>query len=189
VNNTNSLGLGRANGMTLVELIMSITILVILVTLAVPGMTEIVQNNRSATQIHDLQTSLNYARSEAVKRNTSMSLCHTHDGEKCHLGDNWKPGLIIFEDQNLNGKIDEDDTILRLYRGLSGGNKLKFSANKIVYSSDGLATTGTFTLCDARGATHAKGLIIGVGGLSHLAVDDDSNGIPEDHEDNDLECK
>jgi len=177
-----------ARGMTLVELILSITILVILVTLAVPSMTEIVQNNRGDTQINDLQSSLNYARSEAIKRNASVSLCHTHDGETCHLGKNWKPGLIVFEDQNLNGTIDEGDTVLRLYRGLSGGNKLKFSANKIVYSSNGFATTGTFTLCDTRGATHSRGLIIGSGGLATAAVDGDSNGIPEDHLDVNLSC-
>ena len=68
---------------------------------------------------------------------------------------------------------------------------LKFTPTRVRYLGDGLATeglNGTYTLCDDRGATHAKGLIIGPGGRARVARDTNGNGIPEDASGTDLAC-
>jgi type IV fimbrial biogenesis protein FimT len=55
-------------GFTLLELMITIAVLAILVTVGVPGFQELIQNNRVTTQTNELVTALNLARTEAVKR-------------------------------------------------------------------------------------------------------------------------
>ncbi len=182
----------HANGMTLVEVITTISISAILTAFAAPDMTKMIRDNRGVRQINDLQASLYYARSEAIMRNTSVVLCQSSNGTDCGNGQQgWQDGWIVFVDQDLDGKVGEDIDILRVNDGANGENNIEFTSTEIVYSSSGLATSGmngTFTLCDDRGASHSRGLVVGTGGRVRLAVDGDLNGTPEDAGNNDLVC-
>ena len=56
--------------------------------------------------------------------------------------------------------------------------------NSIVFENDGRIqqnNRGTMTLCDARGADDARGLIVEVSGQTRLAADTTSDGVLEDH--------
>ncbi len=181
-----------ARGMTLFEVITTISVSAILTAFAAPDMTKMIQDNRGVRQITDLHASLYYARNEAITRNTSVALCQSSDGTDCGNGQHgWQDGWIVFVDQDLDGKVGEDSDILRVNDGTAGENELEFTSTQIVYSSSGLATNGmngTFKLCDDRGVNHSRGLVIGTGGRVRLAVDSDLNGTPEDAENNDLVC-
>lgn len=65
----------RNRGFTLIELMVAISVLVILSTLAVPSFRALIQNNRATTLSNELVTSINYARSEAVRRGLVVSIC------------------------------------------------------------------------------------------------------------------
>src|SRR3569832_2414901 len=56
-----------SRGFTLVELLVTISIATILVTLAVPSFSDFVKNNRMITLTNDFVTALNVARSEAIR--------------------------------------------------------------------------------------------------------------------------
>ncbi len=71
------------------------------------------------------------------------------------------------------------------------GSTLVFSQTRVIYAGNGVArggSNGTFTLCDSRGATSAKGLIIGPSGRPRHAMDSDANGILQDGNNLDLVC-
>jgi len=179
----------QARGLTLVELMITIAVASILLSLAVPSFTTSIRNNRMVTDINELHASLSLARSEAVKRDRNVTMCRSSNGSSCT--GNWQDGWIVFVDNNFNGAVDAGDEILRQHGALGGGDSLAFSQTRVIYDSSGLARTGsngTFTLCDSRGAQSAKGLVIGVSGRPRLAIDTDSNGIPEDENGNDLAC-
>lgn len=57
-----------SNGFTLVELVVTISLLGILLALAVPGMRQLTLNQGVKSAAFDLMSALQYARSEAIKR-------------------------------------------------------------------------------------------------------------------------
>ena len=61
-------------GFTLIEMALVLGIVGVLISLATPMMRDLIVNNRLKTVSTDLHSSLTYARSEAIKRNGTISL-------------------------------------------------------------------------------------------------------------------
>lgn len=59
-------------GFTLLELMVTIAVLAILTTIAIPNFRDLVQNNRVTTQANELVSALTFARTEAVKRGRNV---------------------------------------------------------------------------------------------------------------------
>lgn len=67
-------------GFTLIELLVTLTVLGIVMTLAAPSFADFVKSNRLKTTAFDLVVSLNYARSEAIKRNADATVTPAASG-------------------------------------------------------------------------------------------------------------
>lgn len=65
---------GRRGGFTLIELLITLVIAGILVSIAIPNFSGLIQNNRLIAQTNSLVADLNLARSEAVKRAARVSV-------------------------------------------------------------------------------------------------------------------
>ncbi|HDY86396.1 hypothetical protein LCGC14_0553970 [marine sediment metagenome] len=170
----------KNKGFTLVELMITLAIAAILVGLAAPSFNDLIKDSRLTTQINSLTASLNFARSEAIKRAITVTVCKSDDGEEC--GGNWNEGWIIYEDINGNGSVDTDDTIIRVNSALTTGNTLVFpSKNRVTYQPDGFAIgyNSTFTICDDRGYTKAKGLVVSNTGRVRIAEQSDLTSCTE----------
>ena len=61
-------------GFTLLELMVTIAVLAILTTIAIPNFRDLVQNNRVTTQANELVSALTFARTEAVKRGRNVEV-------------------------------------------------------------------------------------------------------------------
>jgi len=66
--------LSRAAGFTLVELMLALTVLGILASLALPSLSDLVKGQRVKTASSDVYASLIYARSEAIKRAADVTV-------------------------------------------------------------------------------------------------------------------
>lgn len=144
-------------GFTIVELMVTITVGAILLTLAVPSFLEIIRNNRLTTEANILVASLQYARSEAVRRRGNVSLRPTNE-------DDWALGWEIWADaRDINGDGDtidagEAELRLRVVEAFEGTNALTPTAGftRITYLPNGFvrpADVGGFDLCHASGLT------------------------------------
>lgn len=65
---------GRARGFTLIELMVTLAVFAILVTVAVPSFRDVIENNRLATEVNRILSSLSYARSEAVRLSDEVTV-------------------------------------------------------------------------------------------------------------------
>ncbi|KRG69252.1 hypothetical protein ABB29_12230 [Pseudoxanthomonas dokdonensis] len=61
----------------------TLSVLAVLVTLAVPSFTSLINNNRLTANVNELVTSFQLARTEAVRRNQRITVCRTTDGATC----------------------------------------------------------------------------------------------------------
>lgn len=133
-------------GFTLIELMVTIAVLAILLTVAVPNFQTFVMNSRMATQANDMITSLSVARSEAVKRAGNVTVCASSDGATCT--GTWEQGWIV---RDAAG-------VIQVQRALSGSSTLSGGtdvASTLTYTSNGRTTIAasatpastTLTLC------------------------------------------
>ena len=104
----------RGRGLTLVELMVALAVLVILLTVAVPGMRNFVKNNRLTAAANDLAVSMALARSEAVRRGRPVTVCSSSSGTACD-GAAWAEGWIVFVDQGTPGTVDGNDEVVRVF--------------------------------------------------------------------------
>ncbi|WP_244857245.1 pilus assembly FimT family protein [Aromatoleum bremense] len=89
----------HAEGFTLIEMMITLAVAAILLGLSVPSFKSLLENNRAASTANDLLASLQYARSEAVKRAKPAFLCPSTNGETCIDGDtDWHVGWIVVAD-------------------------------------------------------------------------------------------
>lgn len=145
-------------GFTLFELIITLAIAAIVIGIAAPSFSTMVQDNRLSGQSLDFITALNLARSEAIKRGTQVTLCMSNDGAGCSNAGNWDQGWIVFLDNNADNARDtangSTETIFRVHGPLGGSNTLTGNANVntfIAYTARGNTTQlGTLSLCDPR---------------------------------------
>src|SRR4051812_16603728 len=61
-------------GFTLIELMVTVAVLVILLAVAIPSMSTFVSSQRVKTSSFDVYAALMYARSEAIKRRSNVSV-------------------------------------------------------------------------------------------------------------------
>jgi type IV fimbrial biogenesis protein FimT len=103
-----------ARGFTLIEMMVTVALMVILGTMAAPALQSYVTRSGMQTLQNDFIASLNRARSEAVARNTCVSMCQLRAGttNTCETSNasngNWELGWIMFEypDCNTAGAAD-----------------------------------------------------------------------------------
>lgn len=179
--------LTRSGGFTLVELIVSVTVLGILVGLAVPQFTDFLRNSRRATVLNELVGSLTLARVEAIRRGTIISMCKTADGTACLSGssDTWAAGWLIFVNSDGDNPpiLDVGETVLRVRTETNAPYQLRPSAGVahfISFNADGsVASGGVFTYCDARGVARARAAVLNTVGRVRLSRDTNGDGVEE----------
>lgn len=114
----------RSGGTTLLELMITLSIAAILLAIGVPSYQNIVATNRIAAVTNELSAALQLARSEAVTRGRTVTVCKSDDitatPPVCDAGANWQDGWVVFVDDNDDGDLDAGEIPIKVGQPSSG---------------------------------------------------------------------
>ncbi len=162
----------REQGFTLIEMMVTLTLLAILIALVAPSFRGLLTDNRAATQANAVVGSLMFARSEAVKRNAPVSLCQSAAGNDCDAdASEWAKGWLVWVDLDSDTDVDADE-ILQVQAGLDGRFGLSATASLLTYRPDGsiAGAADAFELLPPGGDTiHGRCIQIDVTGRPRVA--------------------
>lgn len=125
-------------GMTMIELLVTMSIVAIMAAMAVPAFNKMLTNNRAQAQAGLLFRSLNYARSEAVRRSTTIKV-------RPLSGTDWTQGWRVWIDADGDDAFDAGEEELQHQDPLTGGPTI-FTAVSVIgflpsgYFNDGLVS-------------------------------------------------
>lgn len=160
-------------GFTLIELLVTVVLVAILTAIAIPSFRSIIQSNRAAAFANEFISAVYFARSEAIRRGTPITLCASSNTTQtvCGASSNWPNGWIIFNDPNGDGVIASSTDRLKIRETLPTGNTITTTASRITFSQSGFVTVGAavYTLA-ASGCIGKNGRTVDVKASGRVVV-------------------
>ncbi|MGN7839780.1 GspH/FimT family pseudopilin [Stenotrophomonas sp. 22385] len=100
-----------SKGFTLIELMVTISVVAILAAIAFPSFQSVIRSNRVAAAHNELIGMVNLARSDAIRNNQGGVVCGSSDGTTCN--GQWGAGMMAFSDTNGDGVFTTGEAVLR----------------------------------------------------------------------------
>jgi type IV fimbrial biogenesis protein FimT len=130
-----------AGGMTMIEILVTVVVMAVLMAIAIPSFKNASLGSQLAAAANNLLASVQLARSEAIKRNTAVTLCASADGATCAGSGGWEQGWIM---------TDATAVVLQYQQGLPDKYLVTQAGGTAPLSFQPIgvgATAATFTVC------------------------------------------
>lgn len=143
----------RSAGFTLLELMLTIGIASILLTIGIPSFKYVTTANRASSEINALLGDMQFARGEAIREGQAVSICASSDGATCLGTTAWNSGWIVFS--GASPPAPAPGSILKIQRTFSNTDTLTAdnATTQVTFSREGFTSSlpgaVTFTLNDS----------------------------------------
>lgn len=159
----------RARGFTLVELMVTVAVAAILMAIATPSFTSIINSNRLTSAANEMVATLQTARMEAVRLNTTVKVCS---------GCGNANSVVAFVDAN-NDNLATAAEILRISTfnpnvQRSGGVNLVFRADgfgRTAAAPNGALAATSFSFCIPTTKPAENVRVVSIGSGSRISTD------------------
>jgi len=162
---------GSNAGYTLFELLVTLLLVGLLLSLAVPSFGNILANGRLRAEVNALFHAIHLARKESIVRREVVSICPTVNGTECSARSGWSAGWMTFvnDDRDWPAVRDPGEAVLRIHKvdpaSLISANRRSFSLR----STELRASNGTLVFCDRTGRGKPRALVISYTGRPRVA--------------------
>jgi type IV fimbrial biogenesis protein FimT len=158
----------RISGFTMIEVLVTITVVAVLVSAAAPSFKITIQNGRISSQANDFLGALLYARSQAITVNSDVVVCTSTNGTSCANATDWSGGWLVG-----TGTPASITTVLRVHEAITSGSTLQNDAHaKNVVFKGGSGAPGSniyFSLCDSRGESNGRSIYLSTIGEARVS--------------------
>lgn len=167
----------RTQGFTLVELLVTLLVATLLLTLGVPAMRDFVLDGRIVAATNDFVTSVNLARATAIKQQRNAQICVSTTWNNipptpptCTGGTNWTDGWVVWVDQDADTVLDLNE-VLRVGENQTGGTSLAGAASTLFqYDATGFVNAGdTVDVCDGRAGETGRRITVAATGRVNMS--------------------
>jgi type IV fimbrial biogenesis protein FimT len=161
----------RRNAFTLFELLLTLALIAVITSLAVPSLAGSIARHRQRVEIDALFHEIHLARKESIMRRKVVSLCPSVDGQKCLPGRDWSSGWLMFENKDRDSppRVDPGETVLV---GHQVDSRVRVTANRRGFTLRATflrATNGTFVFCDPESRIIPRALVVSYTGRPRVA--------------------
>ncbi|MGC4059575.1 MAG: GspH/FimT family pseudopilin [Aquabacterium sp.] len=142
----------QPRGFTLVELMVTVAVVAILMAIGAPQLRSFLQKQQVAADIDAIGTALSQARSEALKRSGTVTVCalsgstfSKSEDAQCaaSTSTDWSHGWMVFLDYATSGSYEKGtDTVLHIEQTVRSGSINNASKASITYQANGLPSGG-----------------------------------------------
>lgn len=152
----------REKGFTLLELMVALTVLAILLGIGVPSFNAFIESSRLRTAVHDLNTAVLTARSEAVSRRQDAIACRANaTNTACEFGSDWSQGWIVaYQDAGTDFEVAADIEVVRIWDAIDVA--ASGAANGFVF--DRLGAAESVVALDIQNDTQSRCLSVNISG-------------------------
>lgn len=162
----------RSNGFTLVELLVTIAVAAILLAIATPSFTAVINNNRLTSAANEMVATIQTGRMEAVRRNARTTVCSSANEATCGGAGAW----IV---------LDNANNVLRVSK-FNPNIKPSAAVSTFIFRADGLArataTSGLlntdFRFCINTTSPVQNSRRVSIGSGSRISTDSETFACP-----------
>jgi type IV fimbrial biogenesis protein FimT len=178
----------QQKGVTLVELMITVSIVAIILTFVGPSIQSILIKNRVVAEINETSSLIQYARHHAIDEQALVVVCPSTDYSACSK--DWNNPKIVFIDEDDNAIRSSTEALLVTIGATSATSLMTNTTDIIKFTGTGEANETTeILLCHKDGrAEYARSLSVTLQGRVKMSTDSDKNGINENSSGTELSC-
>jgi len=161
-------------GFTLIELIVTLAVAAIVLSVGVPSFRGVIMDNRLVSQSNQFVTSVKMARSAAVRFQRPATVCSSANFDAavptCSADNDWSDGWIVWVDKDRDAATDANE-IISVYEPLNNSSTFTSTGlGAFTYNARGFGIAGgdDLTMCDDR--TGEMGRVIRVNNVGRTNV-------------------
>lgn len=148
--------MNRNRGFTLLELMVTVGIAAILLSVGVPSFRSVIMDNRLVRDSNQFVASINLARSSAVRFQRNATICTSANFDAavptCTASTDWSNGWIVWVDKDRDGATDANE-MLAAHAPIDDTTTFS-STTAALFTYDargfGASPADNLTMCDSR---------------------------------------